>query len=252
MEKQLSVQDALRYNRQILMPGFDLERQEKLLNSRILMLGAGGLGCACSQYLAASGVGHLTVVDDDIVEISNLQRQILHYESDLKRKKSESAKDSLQTINKTIDVTAISERVTGNELTVLVTNHDIVIDCTDNLSSRNELNRIAFATKTPLVSAAAIRMEGNITCFDPNVPESPCYQCISQFFGEQTLSCVESGILAPVVGIMGVMQALETIKILTNFGKPAVGKLLLFDAMTLEWQEFKLHKQAGCPDCGCN
>jgi molybdopterin synthase sulfurylase MoeB len=246
--KPLSTQQALRYSRQILLPGFDLDKQERLLQSRVLLIGAGGLGCAAAQYLVAAGLGQLTIVDDDGIELSNLQRQVLHKEQNIGRNKSLSAKDSLLEINPDCDIVSINSRLNDEALQVQLMQHDLVVDCSDNLATRKQLNRWCFATQTPLVSGAAIRMEGQLSCFiaDPN---QACYQCLSVTFGEQNLSCMEAGIMSPVVGIIGAMQALEAIKILTDFGKPLVNKLLMFDGMTSEWRSFNLVKNPECIVC---
>jgi adenylyltransferase/sulfurtransferase len=248
MDKQINQQQAMRYSRQILLPGFDLERQETLMQASILQIGVGGLGCACAQYIVAAGVGRITLVDDDRVELTNLQRQVLHGEQDIGKSKCASAKASLVALNSEVDIALVEARLEGNELDKSIKQHDIVLDCTDNLESRNEINRLCLANKKPLVSGAAIRMEGQVICFQPS-DEQPCYRCLSQFFAEQNLSCVESGIMSPVVGIIGAMQALEAIKILTDYGQASIGRLMLFDGMTSNWTSFKVPKQPACPDC---
>ncbi len=249
MDKQLTPQQALRFNRQILMPGFDLDKQERLLNSRVLLVGLGGLGCAAGQYLAATGIGSMTLVDADIVELSNLQRQVLHTDVDVGTAKVLSAQASLQQLNPDLQITALAQRLGGQEASELIPKHDIVLDCSDNLETRNLLNHTCYQHGVPLVSGAAIRMEGQVCSFIPQQQKCPCYQCISQFFGEQNLSCVESGIMSPVVGIIGNMQALEAIKILAGYGEALVGKLLLFDAMQSSWQTFKVPKNPSCEVC---
>jgi adenylyltransferase/sulfurtransferase len=248
MDKQINQQQAMRYSRQILLPGFDLERQETLMQASVLQIGVGGLGCASAQYLVAAGVGRITLVDDDRVELTNLQRQVLHGEQDVGKSKCASAKTSLIALNCEVDIALVETRLGGNELDEAIKQHDVVLDCTDNLESRNEINRLCFTNKKPLVSGAAIRMEGQVICFQP-ADEQPCYRCLSQFFGEQNLSCVESGIMSPVVGIIGAMQALEAIKILTDYGQASIGRLMLFDGMTSNWTSFKVPKQQTCPDC---
>jgi adenylyltransferase/sulfurtransferase len=245
----LTDEEILRYNRQITLRAFDFEGQEALKQSAILIIGAGGLGCAASQYLATAGVGNLTLVDDDVVERSNLQRQVLHHDDDVGRAKVNSAADSLRQLNPLIHVTAINRRLTQEELVTLIPQHHLVIDATDNVASRNQLNQLCFQFKTPLVSGAAIRMEGQLAVFRYGDDE-PCYHCLSALFGEQTLSCVEAGIMAPVIGIIGAMQAVEAIKIITHYGSPFTGKVLLFDALTLSWREMRLTKQPSCPVCG--
>jgi adenylyltransferase/sulfurtransferase len=248
MNKQINQQQAMRYSRQILLPGFDLERQEALMQARVLQIGVGGLGCASAQYLVAAGIGSITLVDDDKVELTNLQRQVLHGEQDIGKSKCASAYTSLVALNSEVDIQIIEERLNSGALDHAINQHDIVLDCSDNLETRNEINRLCIANKKPLVSGAAIRMEGQVVCFQPGGNE-PCYRCLSQFFGEQNLSCVESGIMSPVVGVIGAMQALEAIKILTSYGQGSIGRLMLFDGMTSTWNSFKVPKQATCPDC---
>ncbi|GLR71670.1 molybdopterin-synthase adenylyltransferase MoeB [Agaribacter marinus] len=249
MKKTLSTQQAMRYSRHILLSGFDLDRQEILINANVAIIGVGGLGCAAAQYLAASGVGKLTIVDDDVVENTNLQRQVLHTESAIGLKKVDSAYTSLTKLNSEIDITCIDKRQSETELMGLVKTHDLIVDCSDNIETRNLINKCSYAKKTPLVSGAAIRMEGQVFCV---VPEqgSACYACISQFFGEQNLSCVESGVMSPLVGVIGATQAIEAIKILTNYGTPAINKLCLYDAMTAKWNEFAVKRSDSCSVCG--
>jgi len=248
MDKPINQQQAMRYSRQILLPGFDLERQETLMGARVLQIGVGGLGCASAQYLVAAGIGRITLVDDDKVELTNLQRQVLHGEQDIGKSKCASAKASLISLNREVDIQIIEQRLVPSALDKAIEQHDIVLDCSDNLQTRNEINRLCLANNKPLVSGAAIRMEGQVICFQP-ADNQPCYRCLSQFFGQQNLSCVESGIMSPVVGIIGAMQALEAIKLLTAYGEAAVGRLMLFDGMTSTWNSFKVPKQANCPDC---
>lgn len=245
----LSTKQAIRYSRQILLPGFDLDKQELLLNSAVLLIGAGGLGCAAAQYLVAAGIGKLTMVDDDTVELSNLQRQVLHVEQSLGQLKTVSAATRLKALNDDVMIETFTTRLHDVALSKQIEQHTVVVDCSDNLATRNQLNRLCFSSKTPLVSGAAIRMEGQVCCFDYQ-QQNACYQCLSATFGEQNLSCMEAGVLSPVVGIIGAMQALETIKLLSDFGNPVVNKLMMFDAMTGEWQTFNLLKNPQCQVCG--
>lgn len=248
MPKQLNQQQALRYSRQILLPSFDMEGQESLLNAKVLQIGAGGLGCACAQFLVSSGIGEITIVDDDIVELTNLQRQVLHGESDLGISKVQSAYNSLQKLNSECKINIIEQRLDDNALQLLAETHDIIVDCSDNLATRNQLNNLSISNLKPLVSGAAIRLEGQISTFIPG-PNNPCYQCLSKLFGEQNLSCVESGVLAPVVGIIGSMQALETIKTLSGLGENSQGKLLMLDAASSQWRTFTITKDPQCSAC---
>ncbi|KLV08575.1 molybdopterin-synthase adenylyltransferase MoeB [Photobacterium ganghwense] len=246
---ELTDAEMLRYNRQIILRQFDFEGQEALKSASALVLGAGGLGCASTQYLAAAGIGTLTLIDDDKVEVSNLQRQVLHNDNTVGMLKVESAKQALQTINPNVSVSTIAARLDDNTLHDLIAKHDIVLDCSDNVETRNQLNRLCHQLKTPLVSGAAIRMEGQISVYTYQANE-PCYQCLSALFGQQALTCVEAGIMSPVVGIVGAVQAMETIKVIADMGQPLSGKILMLDAMTMSWREMKLSKQPACPVCG--
>ncbi|WP_305406700.1 molybdopterin-synthase adenylyltransferase MoeB [Photobacterium leiognathi] len=245
---ELTDDEMLRYNRQIILRQFDFDGQEALKASSMLVLGAGGLGCASTQYLAAAGVGKLTLIDDDKVEVSNLQRQVLHHDATVGMLKVDSAKAALCRINPYISVDTIAKRLSDDELLPLIESHNIVLDCSDNVDTRNQLNRLCFKTKTPLISGAAIRMEGQISVYAYQDNE-PCYQCLSALFGQQTLSCVEAGIMSPVVGIVGAVQAMEAIKVVANMGTPLTGKLLMLDALSMSWREMKLMKQPNCSVC---
>ncbi|RTR27652.1 molybdopterin-synthase adenylyltransferase MoeB [Shewanella atlantica] len=245
----LSDSEMLRYSRQISIKAMDFDGQEKLKLANVLVIGAGGLGCAATQYLAVAGVGQMTIVDFDTVEISNLQRQVLHQDKNVGQPKVESARETLNQLNPHIQIDTINAVLDDPELDELVANHSLVLDCTDNVAVREQLNKCCFTHKVPLVSAAAIRMEGTVTVFDYQ-GEHPCYHCFSKLFGEQQLTCVESGILAPVVGMIGCLQATEAIKVISNMGKPLIGRILMIDAMTMEFREMKIAKQANCSVCG--
>lgn len=247
--KELSTPQLMRYSRHIMLKGMDIDGQEKLFNSKVLIIGLGGLGCAAAQYLAASGVGEMTLIDDDTVDITNLQRQVLHTEANVGVNKCVSAKASLTAINSEITINIIEQRLVGEKLADIINHHDIVIDCCDNLATRNELNLQCFRLKTTLVSGAAIRMEGQVSVYDMQ-PISPCYQCLSQYFGEQVLTCVEAGVLSPVVGIIGNMQACEAIKVLSGIGQPLFGKLMLLDASDMSMNTFTIPKSPQCSVCG--
>ncbi|OZS42754.1 molybdopterin-synthase adenylyltransferase MoeB [Photobacterium sanguinicancri] len=245
---ELTDAEMLRYNRQIILRQFDFEGQEALKASSMLILGAGGLGCASTQYLAAAGVGKLTLIDDDKVEVSNLQRQVLHNDSTVGQLKVDSAKRALETINPNLHVETIAKRLDDAALLTLIEQHSLVLDCSDNVDTRNQLNRLCFQTKTPLISGAAIRMEGQISVYTYQ-GDQPCYECLSTLFGQQALTCVEAGIMSPVVGIVGAVQAMEAIKVVANMGTPLTGKILMLDAMSMNWREMKLGKQPSCPVC---
>ena len=241
-------EQLLRYSRQIMLPQIDIEGQEKLLASRVLIIGMGGLGSPVAMYLAAAGIGHLVLVDDDIVELSNLQRQISHGTDDIGLNKAESAKDTILNLNPEITVTAYAKRLNEKELADEVLAADVVIDATDNFTSRFALNAHSVKTNTALISGAAIRMEGQVSVFN-KTPDSPCYRCLYKDEGELDSSCSSNGVLSPVVGIIGSIQATEAIKVLLNIGESLDGKLLMFDAFQMEWRTLKLKKDPQCPVC---
>ena len=228
---------------------FDFDGQEALKDSRVLIVGLGGLGCAASQYLASAGVGNLTLLDFDTVSLSNLQRQTLHSDATVGQPKVESARDALTRINPHIAITPVNALLDDAELAAMIAKHDLVLDCTDNVAVRNQLNAGCFAAKVPLVSGAAIRMEGQITVFTYQDGE-PCYRCLSRLFGENALTCVEAGVMAPLIGVIGSLQAMEAIKLLAGYGKPASGKIVMYDAMTCQFREMKLMRNPGCEVCG--
>lgn len=246
---ELSDQEMMRYNRQIILRGFDFEGQEALKEARVLVVGVGGLGCAATQYLAGAGVGHLTLLDFDTVSVSNLQRQTLHSDATVGQPKVLSARDALARINPYIAITPVNALLDESEIHTLIIEHDLVLDCTDNVSIRNQLNAGCFAARIPLVSGAAIRMEGQITVFTYQEGE-PCYRCLSRLFGENALTCVEAGVMAPLIGVIGSLQAMEAIKLLANYGKPASGKIVMYDAMTCQFREMKLMRNPTCEVCG--
>lgn len=236
---ELSYQEELRYNRQIILKAVDFDGQERLKASKMLIVGLGGLGCAASQYLATAGVGHLTLLDFDTVSLSNLQRQVLHDDSRLDMPKVESARLSLQRLNPHIHIDTINEKLSEQKLAKIIPHFDVVLDCTDNVDIRNQLDRCCQQTKVPLVSGAAIRMEGQVTVFTYE-ENTPTYHNLSQLFGENVLSCVESGVLAPIVGVVGSIQALEAIKVRLKVGKNLCGRLLMIDGITMSIREIKL------------
>lgn len=245
-------EQLLRYSRQIMLPDLDIEGQEKLLAARVLILGLGGLGSPAAMYLAAAGVGHLVLVDDDEVDLSNLQRQIVHTTERVGESKVTSAAQTLAQLNPEVEITCVAQRLDQKALEQQLAGVDLVLDCTDNFSSRFALNAACVATGTPLVSGAAIRMEGQVAVFDSRRSESPCYRCLYQDQRDEDLSCSESGVLAPLVGVIGSMQALEALKLLAGFGTDLAGRLLLFDARHAQWRELKLMRDRDCPVCGDN
>ena len=240
-----------RYSRQIRLAQVGESGQQALLDSTALIIGMGGLGSPAAMYLAAGGVGKLVIVDYDIVEASNLQRQIIHQEVAIGDNKVDSAARSLAALNPTCEVEVINYQVDGDELHELIDRVDIVLDCTDNFPTRFEVNEYCVKTSTPLVSGAAIRMEGQILSYQPEC-NSPCYQCLYGKIYESAESCELEGVLAPVVGVIGTMQALQAMMILTGGGETLVGKLLLFDAGAMEWNQVKLAKNPKCPVCSAD
>ena len=240
----------LRYSRQIMLPYVDVKGQEKLLDARVLIIGMGGLGSPVAMYLAAAGVGHLVLCDFDEVDLSNLQRQIIH--SDPQRigmNKAQSAHQTLHQLNPDIQITTISQRLEKDALAEQVKLADVVVDATDNFDSRFLINEVCVHQQTPLVSGAAIRMEGQIIVF-ANQGQGPCYRCLYKDDADDTAAtCSENGILAPVVGIIGSMQATEVLKIITGIGTPLYASLLLLDAWTMDWRKMKLPPDPQCPVC---
>ncbi|PCJ38052.1 MAG: molybdopterin-synthase adenylyltransferase MoeB [Cellvibrionales bacterium] len=249
MAERLTDYQRKRYTRQLLLPSFGFDGQEQLAASTVLVLGVGGLGCTAAQYLCTAGVGQLILVDDDCVELSNLHRQVLHGEGDIGRLKVESARDTLFALNPAAVIETVATRLDDAALLEKILSCRAVLDCSDNLDTRRQLNRLCYQTQTPLVSGAAIRFEGQVAVYTMQ-PSTPCYECLSQRFGEQQLSCVESGVLAPLVGIVGSLQALEAIKLLSGAGTVPVGKLMLFDGAYSQWQTFQLEQWPDCPVCG--
>jgi len=249
MSVELSDEEMLRYNRQIVLRGFDFDGQEKLKAAQVLVIGLGGLGCAAAPYLASAGVGHLTLLDFDSVSLSNLQRQILHSDAKIGVAKVASAQQQLAAINPHCQLEPINAQLDDVQLSTLIARHDAVVDCTDNVDTREQINRLCFQHKVPLISGAAIRMEGQLSVFTWQ-PGEPCYRCISRLFGDQVLSCVEAGVMAPLVGVVGAMQAMETLKVLTAFGQPASARLMMYDAMSAEFRSMKVAQDAHCEVCG--
>jgi len=242
-------QQLLRYSRQIMLPQIGIEGQQALANAKILIIGMGGLGSPVAMYLASAGLGKLTLVDDDEVDLSNLQRQIIHSNDDIGRAKVDSARQSLESINPECEITTINQRLDIDSLIKETQYADVVIDASDNFKTRFLINKACVKTRTPLVSGAAIRLEGQVAVFRNDLNDSPCYHCLYKDEGELDQSCSTNGVLAPVVGIIGSIQALEAIKIITGFGEDLNGRLLLLDAYTMEWRNIKLKKDPACPVC---
>lgn len=239
----------LRYSRHILLPEVDVEGQERLLRAKVLIVGLGGLGAPVAMYMAASGVGELWLADHDEVDLSNLQRQIAHTTDRIGQSKVASAAASLRALNPEVRLVEIEQRLAGASLMDCVTNVDLVIDATDNFGVRYAINEACVATGTPLVSGAAIRLEGQVTVFDFRRGDSPCYRCLYDVNEDERLNCATSGVLAPLVGVIGSMQALEAVKLLAGVGTSLAGKLLLFDATTSQWRSLTLPRDPDCPVC---
>ncbi|ARN74674.1 HesA/MoeB/ThiF family protein [Oceanicoccus sagamiensis] len=244
-------QQLLRYSRQMMLDGFDYEGQQRLLAAKVLIVGLGGLGSPVALYLAAAGVGELWLADHDHVDLSNLQRQIAHGISDIGRPKVVSASEAIAALNPDVSSHCVSEKMTGQILEEAIARVDLVIDASDNFVTRFDINRACVAFKTPLVSGAAIRSEGQLIVFDARHQDSPCYRCLyDDSSGDEQLSCSDSGVLAPLVGVIGSMQALEAIKVLSGFGDSIAGQLVLYDAKTLDFRKLNVPKNPDCPICG--
>lgn len=242
-------EQLLRYSRQILLPNFDVDSQQKLQDAHVLIMGLGGLGSPVAMYLAAAGIGQLTLVDFDTVDLSNLQRQIIHNSSTIGQSKVESAAQTIQQLNPLVETICINQQLDENQLKKLLNNVSLVVDATDNFASRFMINRACYSSSTPLVSGAAIRMEGQVSVFDFRKLESPCYRCLYDEEGEEDSSCSENGVMAPMVGIIGSIQAMEAIKLLADYGETLIGKLLITDAMHQDWRSMKFKKVSNCPVC---
>lgn len=245
----LTDEQLLKYSRQIMLPQIDIDGQQKLIDSHVIVLGLGGLGSPVAMYLATSGIGEITLIDDDKVDLSNLQRQIIHNMSSQGQEKVESAKSKLLELNPKLKVNVINQRLNERSLGDVIKNVSGVADCCDNFETRFMLNRQCYQYGVPLISGAAIRWEGQLTTFmmDDN---SPCYRCLYEedSFTDQT--CAQNGVVGPVVGVVGSMQALEVIKVITGAGKPAVGLLTLYDGLDNIFSQIKYQKKTNCCVCG--
>lgn len=239
----------LRYSRQILLPEIDVSGQERLQSAHVLIIGMGGLGAPVTLYLAAAGVGHLTLVDFDSVDLTNLQRQVIHTTASIGQLKVESARQAALALNPHIKVQVIQEKLAYPQLLEAVSSNDVVVDCSDNFPTRFAINRACKTAGKPLVSGAVIRFEGQISTYDFRTPDTACYHCLYGEDGENEDTCSTTGILAPVAGIIGSMQATETLKLLLDLPTLS-GRLLLLDARLMQWQEMRLRKDPACPVCG--
>jgi len=245
----LSDDELLRFSRQILMPRFDIAGQEALLSARVLVIGAGGLGCPVALYLGAAGVGHITLVDDDVIELANLQRQIAFETAQIGRSKAETLAARVRSINPAVSISVVNRRLEQDDFAREVAEASLVLDCSDNFATRFALNRACVAAGVPLISGAAIRGEGQVSVYDSRNPESPCYHCLYPEQGNEDLTCSEAGVIAPLVGMIGSAQAMEAIKVISGVGRPLVGRLLILDAWEMQWREMKLTKDPDCPVC---
>lgn len=245
----LSDTQLLRYSRQIMLPQIDIIGQQALLAASVFIVGMGGLGCPAALYLAAAGVGRLVLNDMDKVDLSNLQRQIAYRETDLGQAKADAVKQAVQQLDSSIDVIALSHQLDEAQMAHAISQVDLVLDCTDNFSTRHLINRFCVHANKPLVSAAAVGFEAQLSVFDRRNPVSPCYHCLYPDLGNENLSCAENGVIGPLVGVIGAMQALEAVKIITGIGRNLVGRLLVFDALRMEWRELGLPRDPACQVC---
>jgi molybdopterin/thiamine biosynthesis adenylyltransferase len=239
----------LRYSRQIMLPQVDIDGQERLLAARALIIGAGGLGSPAAMYLAAAGIGHIAIADPDSVELSNLQRQLLHHDRDIGRNKVDSAEDTLKLINPDVQVSTIAAALQDEALAEEARQADVVLDCSDNFATRFAVNRACVKHRTPLVSGAAIRMQGQLAVFDSSRENSPCYHCLYKEGEETDQTCTGNGVLSPLVGIIGSLQALEAIKVIVSMGETLAGRLVIFDGFTHEWRTLTLKQDPDCTVC---
>jgi len=239
----------LRYSRQILLPEIGIEGQQRLAEASALVIGLGGLGSPVAMYLAAAGVGGLALVDDDQVDLSNLQRQVVHTTADIGRPKVESARDRLQQLNPECRVHVHAARLDESALRQAIGEADIVIDCCDNFETRFLVNRLCHASATPLVSGAAIRWEGQVAVF-LYAQGDPCYHCLYGGGEDQAERCSENGVISPLVGVIGSLQALEALKVLCGAGETLNSRLMIFDGLHAQWRSVKLRADPACPVCG--
>ena len=246
-------EQLLRYSRHILLDALGIEGQERFLAAHALIIGAGGLGSPAALYLASAGIGRITLVDDDTVDFTNLQRQILHTQARVGMAKAESGRQALTAVNPEINIIPLQERLAGAALDTLVASVDIVLDCSDNFATRHAINRACVHHRKPLVSGAAIRFDGQVSVYDLSRDDSPCYHCLFPE-GEdvEEVRCAVMGVFAPLTGIIGTTQAAEALKLVAGIGESLSGRLLLLDALEMEWRTVRFRKDAGCTVCGAN
>ncbi len=241
--------DLLRYSRHILLPQIGIEGQERLASGAVLIVGAGGLGCPAALYLGAAGVGRLLIADADVVELTNLQRQIGHHTAAIGANKARSLRQSIGAVNPTVRIEALPERLQGRALEAAVAAVEVVLDCSDNFATRHAVNRACVLAGKPLVSGAALGFSGQLAVFDARQPGSPCYHCLFPETAEEGPRCSEAGVLSPLVGVIGAMQAVEAIKLLAGCGRAAVGRLTLYDALGGGFREVQVPRDAACAVC---
>lgn len=240
----------LRYSRQIMLPGLDIEGQEKLQNTRVLIVGLGGLGSPAAMYLAGAGIGTLVLTDFDRVELSNLQRQIIHRTADIDRLKVDSAADAIRALNPEVQVELVTETLDTENLPTLAEDVDLVVDGSDNFTTRYAVNAACVVTGRPLVSGSVIRMEGQVTVLRADRPGEPCYHCVYPNAGEAGETCSETGVMAPLPGVIGSIQAVEVIKVVLGLGQPLDSRLLVVNAMDMHFRVLRLRSDPQCPVCG--
>jgi molybdopterin/thiamine biosynthesis adenylyltransferase len=244
-------QQLLRYARHLMLDEIGIEGQQRLLQSHALVIGAGGLGSPVALYLGTGGVGRITVVDHDTVDLTNLQRQIAHRMATVGVNKAESARMTLAALNPDVRVDVVPERVAGERLAALVAEHDVVLDCSDNFATRHAVNRACVAARVPLVSGAAVRFDGQVAVFDPRRPDGACYQCLFPEDAEsEDVRCAVMGVFAPLVGVVGSLQAAEALKLVAGAGDTIANRLLLYDALAAEWRSVRLTRDPACAVCG--
>lgn len=242
--------DLLRYSRHLLLDEIGIEGQQKLLDAAVLVVGCGGLGAAALPFLAAAGVGRLIIADDDTIDDTNLQRQTAFCEADIGQSKAEVLQGRLNALNSRTQISALNERLSEARLLELVQSVDLVLDCCDNFATRQAVNRACVAARTPLVSGAAVRFEGQIAVYRPDLPDTPCYACLFDGESANDGACAVFGVFSPLVGIIGTTQAAEALKLLMGIGANASGELLLYDALANEWQRLAFDKNPACRVCG--
>ncbi len=250
MLARMDDQLLLRYSRHVLLPEIGIEGQERIAAARVLIVGAGGLGSPAALYLAAAGVGVITLADADTVDLTNLQRQIMHATASVGRAKVESGREALLRLNPHIQVVALAARLEGALLNEQVARADVVLDCTDNFTTRHAINRACVQHRRPLVSGAGVQFDGQLSVFDSRRSDSPCYACVfPEAHPPEDIRCAVMGVFAPVTGIVGTMQAAETLKLIAGAGEPVVGRLLLIDARSMSWETIRVRRDSACEVC---